>query len=124
MQIKIDVSQVRFMVRKLQKDTENFSFRIERNLEKVKLRYYQYVMLLTPVDTGYLKSRWRNLPTQKSQTGIEKIWIGRITNDTYYLKYVNYGFWHVFAQRYIPGQFFLQKAMYLTGKTMWREMKP
>ena len=118
--ITFDASGLVKLIHSLNKDSEHFSERMDRTLERIKLRYYQHVMIITPVDTGYMKSRWRNLPVQKKG----KVWIGVVQNDTFYLPFVNYGHWTEHRRSFVPGQFFLQKALKMMQTTIQKEMVP
>ena len=90
---------------------------------KAQHHCYSRLMVLTPVDTGYMKSRWRKQPIRKTVQGTEVSYLGRISNDTEYLPYVNYGHWTVNRVSYVNGQFFVEKALRQTQRYLEQEMK-
>lgn len=122
--IHLNTHNLSSMIRQLHQDVRQFDQRFPRAIERIKNRYYMYLLFLTPVDTGYLISRWRNLPLRKVIRGNEIFYEGIIQNDTYYLYYVNYGFWTVNHKRFINGQFFIEKAFRIIRSQILQEMHP
>lgn len=111
-------------LKKMEKDFQNYFESFPLRLKHIQQIFYQNVRALTPVDTGYMKSRWKKEPLQKDfGTGTGNL-MTSVSNDTYYLPYVNEGHKTSNGKSYVPGKFFIQKAIRLTNQRIQREMKP
>ena len=111
-------------INRMEQDLLEYINSFPDRLRRVQLAYYQKVRSLTPVDTGYMKSRWKMLPVRKEYLLREGNWVAEVENDTYYLLYVNNGHYTSNYNSYVPGQFFIEKARELTKEDFIQEMQP
>ena len=110
--IDIEKNTINSMIQLMEQDIEKFQKKIKPHLTKVKNRLYQHLLSFTPVKTGYLKSRWKNGSIRKDTRFGIKEWTVTISNDTYYLLFVNDGHFTKNGT-YINGQYFIERALRL-----------
>ena len=120
--MRIEFEETEF--KRMEKDFHVYIESFPSRLKKIQRIFYQNVRALTPVDTGYMKSRWKTEPIQKDTPSGEGSFITSVSNDTYYLPYVNQGHRTSNGRGYVPGQFFIQKAITITRQRIPQEMKP
>lgn len=115
--IEIDKNTIHSCIDLIKKDIENYHYQVGLNVNHAKQKLFQYLLSLTPVRTGYLKSRWRNNPIRYAQKFHRREWIGVISNDTYYLLFVNDGHFTT-KGTYVNGQYFIERALKLLQRDL------
>ena len=113
--ITVDKNLLHSCIDLFEKDIEDFHYKIGVNMNVAKLKLFQYLLSLTPVKTGYLKSRWRNNPIRFYQRFNRREWFGTISNDTFYLKFVNDGHFTKNGT-YVVGRYFIERSINLVLK--------
>lgn len=109
--IQVDTSSMVALLKKLHGDGERFKKEVKDSLQRIQDQFHRNVLAITPVDTGYMKSRWRKEKVVVKVENQQKIWIGKVKNDTYYLPYVNYG--HRTKNRgFVNGRWFIEGALF------------
>lgn len=122
LKMKIEFDETELL--RMEKDFHVYIESFPSRLKQIQRIFYQNVRALTPVDTGYMKSRWKIEPIQKEVHSGEGNYMTSVSNDTYYLPYVNQGHRTSNGRGYVLGQFFIQKAIRVTSQRIPKEMKP